>query len=62
MYVNENGTARKRIITVGIADDEYQEVKSGIEQGEEVITGPDRILRTLDDGDSITIITESDAG
>ena len=62
VYVNENGTARKRIITVGIADDEYQEVKSGIEQGEEVITGPDRILRTLDDGDAITIITESDAG
>jgi len=42
-------------VEVGISDDAYQEITSGLSEGDEIIIGPDRILRNLEDGDSITI-------
>ena len=42
-------------LEVGISDDNYQEVTSGLNDGDEIVIGPDRILRNLEDGDSITI-------
>ena len=56
VFINENGIAKKRELKVGISDDEYQEVLEGIELGEEVIVGPDRELRSLNDGDSVKIV------
>ena len=40
---------------VGIADDTYQEIVSGLSPGDEVVTGPDRVLRALEDGDRISV-------
>src|SRR5262245_8886811 len=54
-FVNRNGRAAKVSVTVGIADDTYQEIVSGLSPGDEVVTGPDRVLRALDDGDRISI-------
>ncbi|MBN1240524.1 MAG: efflux RND transporter periplasmic adaptor subunit [Gammaproteobacteria bacterium] len=54
VFVNRDGTASKVEVEVGVSDDAYQEIASGLAEGDEVIIGPDRVLRTLSDGDSVT--------
>ncbi|MDG2422282.1 MAG: efflux RND transporter periplasmic adaptor subunit [Gammaproteobacteria bacterium] len=53
IFVNDNGIARKTKVEVGLSDDEYQELVSRIDDGIEIITGPNRELRNLVDGDQI---------
>lgn len=53
VFVDHNGKAEKRIVTVGISDDSYQEVRGGVSVGEAVITGPYKILRHLKPGDRV---------
>ena len=48
-------TANRVEVEVGISDDNYQEITSGISEGEEIVVGPDRVLRNLEDGDRIEI-------
>jgi HlyD family secretion protein len=55
VFVNRNGRAVKVSVGVGIADDTYQEIVSGLSPGDQVVTGPDRVLRALEDGDRISI-------
>ncbi len=55
VFVNRNGRAVKVPVEVGIADDTYQEIVSGLDAGDEVVTGPDRVLRALEDGDRIRV-------
>jgi HlyD family secretion protein len=55
VFVNRNGRAAKTSVQVGIADDTYQEIVSGLSPGDEVVTGPDRVLRALEDGDRISV-------
>jgi HlyD family secretion protein len=55
VFVNRGGRAEKVSVEVGIADDTYQEIVSGLSAGDEVVTGPDRVLRALEDGDRIEI-------
>ena len=44
----------KRVeVQAGLSDDTYQELTGGIAEGDAVITGPDRVLRALKDGDRI---------
>jgi HlyD family secretion protein len=54
VFVNRDGRAVKVSVDVGIADDTYQEIVSGLKPGDEVVTGPDRVLRALEDGDRIS--------
>ncbi|MEY4641016.1 MAG: secretion protein HlyD, partial [Pseudomonadota bacterium] len=49
----DNGVARETEVTVGLSDDTYQEIRSGLSAGDRIITGPDRILRNLEDGDPV---------
>lgn len=55
VFVNRDGRAVKVPVEVGIADDTYQEIVSGLSAGDEVVTGPDRVLRALKDGDRIRV-------
>lgn len=55
VFVNRNGRAAKVPVAVGLSDDTYQEIVSGLEAGDEVITGPDRVLRALEDGDRVVV-------
>jgi HlyD family secretion protein len=55
VFVNRGGRVAKVAVEVGIADDTYQEIVSGLSSGDEVVTGPDRVLRALEDGDRIAI-------
>ena len=54
-FVNRNGTAARVAVEIGISDDTYQEVTSGLSAGDEVIIGPDRVLRALEDGDRVVV-------
>ena len=54
-FLREGDRARRVDVEVGISDDTFQEIRSGVEQGDEIIVGPDRVLRNLNDGDSITL-------
>lgn len=46
--------AAKVPVAVGLSDDTYQEIVSGLEAGDEVITGPDRLLRSAHNLDPIS--------
>jgi len=50
----EDGVARKVLVKVGISDDSYQEITGGLSPGVRIITGPDRVLRNLEDGDEVS--------
>jgi HlyD family secretion protein len=54
-FRRDNDSVSRVAVGVGISDDSYQEVTSGLNAGDEIVIGPDRILRNLEDGDSITL-------
>jgi HlyD family secretion protein len=56
----DNGVARKVKVELGIADDTYQAIANGLASGDRIITGPNRILRNLDDGDAVKEATEEE--
>ena len=56
----DNGVARKVKVELGIADDTYQAITSGLVPGDRLITGPNRILRNLDDGDAVKEAEDTD--
>jgi HlyD family secretion protein len=60
-FVNRGGAAERIEIQAGLSDDTYQEITSGLKAGDEVITGPDRVLRALEDGDRVKAV-EPDEG
>jgi HlyD family secretion protein len=59
VFVNRGGRATKLAVEVGLSDDTYQEIVSGLAEGDDIVTGPDRVLRALEDGDRI-VVAEND--
>lgn len=55
LFARNGETVRRVEVDVGISDDNYQEIRSGLGQGEEIVIGPDRALRNLEDGDRIAL-------
>ncbi len=53
IYIHKDGKAEKRIVTVGISDDNLQEILTGLKVGEMVITGPYKTLKHLKPGDTV---------
>ena len=54
VFLNKDGKAEKRIVTVGVSDDSQQEILSGVAPGDAVITGPYKVLRHLKQGDRVS--------
>jgi HlyD family secretion protein len=54
VFIDKDGKAEKRIVTLGNADDSHQQIVSGVAAGETVITGPYKILRHLKQGDRVS--------
>lgn len=55
VFGKDGGKARWKRVTTGIADDSHLEIKSGINPGDEVISGPySAISRKLKDGAKVT--------
>ena len=59
VFAYDDGEAREVAVQVGLSDDSYQAVTGGLVEGDQVIVGPDRVLRSLGDGDNVTA-AESD--
>jgi HlyD family secretion protein len=55
VFVVKDGRAVFVPVQTGIADKQNLEIVSGISEGDEVITGTYRILRTLKDGDKVKV-------
>ena len=53
LFVVEDGKAVRKDVKTGISSDADQEILSGLSEGEQVITGPYRILRGLADGEEV---------
>jgi HlyD family secretion protein len=54
VFVNDGGKAKLRVVKTGIQDDTNIEVTSGLEEGDEIITGPyNMVSKTLKSGDAI---------
>ncbi|RMG65009.1 MAG: efflux RND transporter periplasmic adaptor subunit [Calditrichaeota bacterium] len=59
VFVVKNGIAEMRPVKLGLSNDSYYEVLSGVEEGEAVVTGPYKILsRTLKDGQRVKVVEE----
>lgn len=61
VMVVKNGHAEEREVQLGIADTEHFEVKSGLSEGDKVLTGPLRKLRELKDRALVTLRDKSDS-
>ena len=60
VFVMIDGKALRKDVEVGISSDSDQEIKSGLEEDEIVISGPFRILRHLNDGEEVEEAEDSD--
>jgi HlyD family secretion protein len=60
VFINDNGTARCRLVKTGISDEGRVEIVSGLEEGESVIVGPYRVFEKLTDGKPVKELTEQD--
>ncbi|WP_432412660.1 efflux RND transporter periplasmic adaptor subunit [Rasiella sp. SM2506] len=59
VFVKVGDEAKLRVVTTGIQNDTNIEILSGLEEGDEVITGPyNTVTKTLDPGDKITLMQE----
>lgn len=56
VYVLNNNIIYKRPVTLGIADNYSQEILVGLNDGDDVITGPAKVFSSLSDGVSLTTL------
>ncbi|HEV8240790.1 MAG TPA: efflux RND transporter periplasmic adaptor subunit [Thermoanaerobaculia bacterium] len=54
-FVVDKGKAVQRPVTLGISDATHVEVTAGIKPGDVVISGPHRVLKALENGDSVQV-------
>ena len=63
VFLYDKGVARKVPVTTGIQDDKYIQIKTGITEGQTVITGPYSLIsRNLEDGDPVKIMEDDIKG
>jgi HlyD family secretion protein len=61
VFVYKDGKAVRKTVTSGIQDSQYIEIKEGLEEEEEVITGPYRLVsRTLKHDDEVEKVKRQD--
>lgn len=56
VFVVVDGKAVRRDVTTGISSDSHIEILTGLAAGEQVASGPFRVLRTLRDGDAVDVV------
>lgn len=57
VFVNRSGVAKMVYVVTGVQDDDYIEIKSGIQVGDEVISAPyGAVSKSLKDGSKITVV------
>lgn len=58
VWVDRDGLARKVIVQVGLSDDKWEEITSGLKAGDRVITGPGKVVRGLVEGERVSELEE----
>lgn len=59
VFLNVNGEAKMVYVTTGIQDNDYIEIKSGINPGDEIISGPyGAVSKTLKNASKIKVVTK----
>ncbi|MGD8330755.1 MAG: efflux RND transporter periplasmic adaptor subunit [Acidobacteriota bacterium] len=61
-FVVRDGRALFTPIRIGIAGERHFEVLDGVEEGDQIIIGPFEVIRTLLDGEAVTVQEEEDSG
>jgi len=54
VWRSDGGVARKTPIVTGLSDDRWDSIESGITEGTQIIVGPSKILRRLQEGQRVT--------
>ena len=61
VYIKEGEEAKMRVVQTGIQDDARIEITNGLEEGEEVITGPyNTVTKVLKPGDKVEVKQETE--
>jgi HlyD family secretion protein len=61
VFVIKDGKAAQKVVVSGIQDNEYIQIISGLEKGEEVISGPySAVSRSLRDGSKVVVVSKKD--
>ena len=61
VFVKDGETAKLRVVKTGIQDDSTIEIKSGLEEGEKVITGPyNTVTKLLESGDKVEVAPKTE--
>jgi HlyD family secretion protein len=61
VFVKKGDVAKLRVVKTGIQNDTNIEILSGLEAGEEVITGPyNTVTKMLDPGDKVTLLEDKE--
>jgi len=59
VFVNDNGVAKRVEVETGISDNAYIQVLSGLQAGDEIVTGSYRVLsRELEGGDLLNVVDQ----
>ncbi len=62
VWLDRDGRAKRVVVQVGLSDDRWEEIVSGLAAGDRVVTGPGRALRALVDGERIRESDDEEAG
>jgi HlyD family secretion protein len=62
VFLVEDGKAIRRDVKTGISSDSDQEILEGLDEGDEVVSGPFRVLRHLNDGDAVEEMEKEEEG
>ncbi|RMA80017.1 efflux RND transporter periplasmic adaptor subunit [Umboniibacter marinipuniceus] len=54
VWVVENGLAKKQTVELGASSDETQVIRSGLSEGQQIVSGPFRVLLTLKENDPVS--------
>ena len=61
VFVNNGGKAKLKVVTTGIQDDSKIEILSGLDEGDEIITGPyNLVTKKLKTGDVVEVKKDDD--
>ncbi|GAB2504757.1 efflux RND transporter periplasmic adaptor subunit [Arenimonas alkanexedens] len=61
VWVDRDGRATRVVVEVGLSDDRWEEITSGLSAGDRVISGPAKLLRGLIEGERVTEKDAKDA-
>lgn len=62
VFVVDEGKAKLKVVETGIQDSKYILIEKGLQEGDEVITGPyDQVSRKLENGDEVTVKESKDS-